>query len=63
MSRPPSECSVGCGMAGINVFICERTRPWHTQAVNTLIEPEKQNRIVLTREISNVASGFGMVIP
>jgi hypothetical protein len=30
---------------------------WHTHAMNTIIEPDKQNRIVLTREIRN-AAGF-----
>jgi hypothetical protein len=35
---------------------------WHTQAMNTIIEPDKQNRIVLTREIRNAAPDLETVI-
>jgi len=35
---------------------------WHTQAMNTIIEPDKRSRIVLTREIRNAAPDFEMVI-
>lgn len=35
---------------------------WHTYAVATIIKPDKQNRIVLPREIRNAASDPEMVI-
>jgi len=50
-------------MAGINIFICERAMPWHTHAMNPIIEPDTQDRIVLTHEITNAAPDLEIVIP